>query len=104
MTDDTEEAMMGSRLAEAQDRIQELETEVKRLKEEKNCQRAVTEHYQRVAARALDHLFKAEPGVVGNNDRVDSAMSVLKFGLQRDYRTPNDALTDLVWSEGSTDE
>jgi uncharacterized protein YdeI (YjbR/CyaY-like superfamily) len=31
MTDDTEEAMMGSRLAETQDRIQELEAEVERL-------------------------------------------------------------------------
>jgi len=34
MTNETEEAMMGSRLAQAQDRIQELEAEVERLRDE----------------------------------------------------------------------
>jgi predicted nuclease with TOPRIM domain len=36
MTDDTEEAVMGSRLADAQDRIEELEEENRRLRKQRD--------------------------------------------------------------------
>jgi predicted transcriptional regulator len=107
---DTDEAIMGSRLSDAQDRIQELEAEVERLRRQRSeCSEDLAHAYdliktaiaQLASARRLYEEEKAAPL------REDAAINVEIRRLKavhpewKHIEKPEDALD---WSEDGQDE